>query len=81
MNDKAVKIGKSMIKPDPDIIQYLTRPCSWRYRKCLDMDLGKNCYSCKHNSDNLKLLRKYKQNKEHPQKRGKHYYDSIAPVG
>ena len=71
MTDKPVKIGRVLLKPDPDLVQYLKRPCSWKYRNCLDKDLGENCYMCKKNPSNW----------EQPQKRGKHYFDSIAPVG
>jgi hypothetical protein len=68
--DKPVKIGKELIHPDPELVRYLNRPCSWWYRNCSDKDLSKNCYLCKKNPANW----------EKPQKRGKHYFDSIRPL-
>jgi len=72
MKDKPVKIGKSLIHPDPKLVQYKERPCSWLYRNCLDKDLSKNCYMCKKNPKNWDTK---------PQKRGKHYYEPDIPIG
>lgn len=71
MKDKPVKIDGELIYPDPELVQYVNRPCSWLYRNCSDKDLSKNCYMCKKNPIN----------KEQPQKRGKSYFDSIIPIG
>jgi len=65
--DKSVKIGKQLIKTDPELILYIKPPCSWRYHRCTDFN--KYCFECNRNKE---------QWKQEPQEKSTSYFDPIG---
>ena len=70
MLDKSIKIRNIAVKPDLDLIQYMSPPCKWRYHRC--SDFNKKCKMCSHNED------LYPDPKI--EKRKKSHFHSIRPV-